>query len=179
MADMLERDESAPRVVVAAVIERDGLILAARRVGPPALAGRWEFPGGKVEPGESDVEALVRECREELGVNIAVGERIGPEYPTPGGKMTVRTYRAVIDGGEDGDGDGGGGGGGDGAGNGNGGGGVGGEPEPLDGHDALTWVRPGSPEARALPWLEGDLLILDALDTTDAADVSGSVHRVA
>jgi 8-oxo-dGTP diphosphatase len=153
MADMLERDESAPRVVVAAVIERDGLILAARRVKPPALAGRWEFPGGKVEPGEGDAEALVRECREELGVRIAVGERIGPEYPTPNGVMTVRTYRAVID--------------------------DGGEPEPLDGHDALTWVRPGSEEARALRWLDGDLLILDALDALDASAMPEAVDRLA
>src|SRR5712664_286782 len=50
---LMQQQESV-RVVVAAVIERDGLILAARRTGPPALAGRWEFPGGKVEPGESD-----------------------------------------------------------------------------------------------------------------------------
>jgi 8-oxo-dGTP diphosphatase len=138
MAHMLKRDESAPRVVVAAVIERDGLMLAARRTEPAELAGRWEFPGGKVELGESDADALVRECREEIGVRVAIGERIGPEYPIAGGTMTVRTYRAaIVDGGE---------------------------PETLEDHDALVWVRPGSPEARALPWLDGDLLILDALD---------------
>src|SRR5262245_47078389 len=83
------------RVVVAAVIERDGLILAARRTGPPELAGQWEFPGGKAEPGENDIAALERECREELGVRIAVGERIGPEYPIAGGAMVVRTYFAM------------------------------------------------------------------------------------
>jgi len=146
----MQQQESV-RVVVAAVIERDGLILAARRTGPPALAGRWEFPGGKVEPGEGDAAALVRECREELGVTITVGGRIGPEYPTPGGAMLVRTYLAVLaDAGD--------------------------EPVALDSHDALTWVRPGSAEARGLLWLDGDLLILDALDAL--ADPDG-VSQVA
>jgi len=129
-------------VVVAAVIERDGLILAARRTQPPTLAGRWEFPGGKREPGESDHEALVRECAEEIGVGIAVGERIGPEYAIAGGAMTVRTYLAEL---------------------------VSGEPAPIEDHDALRWVRPGSAEARALNWLDGDLAILEALEERAAA----------
>lgn len=140
-----ERQQKSVRVVVAAVIERDGLILAARRTGPPELAGQWEFPGGKAEPGENDIEALERECREELGVRIAVGERIGPEYPIAGGAMVVRTYFATIEEGE---------------------------PRALESHDALVWVRPGAAETRSLPWLDGDLLILDALDArTDAASV--------
>jgi 8-oxo-dGTP diphosphatase len=66
-------------VVVAAAIRREGRLLAARRAGPPALAGLWELPGGKVEAGETELEALVRECREELGVDIAVGERLGAD----------------------------------------------------------------------------------------------------
>ncbi len=61
-----------PLVVVAAVIETDGLVLACRRRPGKAAAGRWEFPGGKVEPGETTGEALVREIREELGVGIRV-----------------------------------------------------------------------------------------------------------
>lgn len=138
---MARMQRESVRVVVAAVIERDGLILAARRTGPPALAGRWEFPGGKTEPGESDREALERECREELGVRIAVGEQIGPEYSIAGGAMVVRTYLAVIEEGE---------------------------PRALDSHDRLAWVRPDAPETRALPWLDGDLLILDALDERGA-----------
>src|SRR5215467_10554281 len=52
-------------VVGAAIIAR-GRLLAAQRADPPELAGGWELPGGKVEPGESDQEALVRECHEEL-----------------------------------------------------------------------------------------------------------------
>ena len=68
-------------IVVAAAIERDGRYLAARRTRPTDVAGLWEFPGGKVEPGETEEEALVREIREELGVEIAVGERIPGEWP--------------------------------------------------------------------------------------------------
>ncbi|GAA3577514.1 NUDIX domain-containing protein [Nonomuraea rosea] len=69
-------------VVVAAVIVAEGRrVLAAQRAEPPALAGGWEFPGGKVDPGESEEEALVRECREELGVEVAVGLRVGGDWP--------------------------------------------------------------------------------------------------
>lgn len=70
---MLRGMDEAASVVVAAAIMRNGRVLAARRALPPALAGLWEFPGGKVEAGESDADALVREIREELGVEIAVG----------------------------------------------------------------------------------------------------------
>ena len=125
------------KVVVAAVIERGGLFLAARRTEPPELAGLWEFPGGKVEPGEDDVAALIRECREELGVEVEVGEAVGPEYVVPGGTMVVHTYRATL---------------------------VTGEPAPIESHDELRWLAAGTPEVRALPWLEGDYVILDALD---------------
>jgi 8-oxo-dGTP diphosphatase len=59
-------------LVVGAAVVRDGRVLACRRTAPPVAAGRWEFPGGKVEPGESPDEALVRELREELGVDASV-----------------------------------------------------------------------------------------------------------
>lgn len=62
--------------VVGAVIVRDGRVLCARR-GPDAeLGGMWEFPGGKVEPGESPRDALVREIAEELGCRISIGEEV-------------------------------------------------------------------------------------------------------
>jgi 8-oxo-dGTP diphosphatase len=63
--------------VVAAALLRDGRVLAARRRPPHPLAGGWEFPGGKVEPGEDDRAALVRECREELAVEVEVGRFVG------------------------------------------------------------------------------------------------------
>ncbi len=68
-----ERPGTADRIaVVGAAIIREGRVLAARRTTPPAAAGRWEFPGGKVEPEESPDQALVRELGEELGVVATV-----------------------------------------------------------------------------------------------------------
>ena len=64
------------QVVVAAVIERGGRILVSQRGPGVGQPGRWEFPGGKREPGERDAAALAREIREELGVDVAVGEMV-------------------------------------------------------------------------------------------------------
>jgi 8-oxo-dGTP diphosphatase len=77
-----------PIRVVAAVIERDGKILACRRAPHKSLAGLWEFPGGKVEPGETDEVALAREIREELGIAITVGEFIA-ESVAPAGEAMI------------------------------------------------------------------------------------------
>lgn len=62
--------------VVAAYIERNDRILLDRRMAGTHMAGLWEFPGGKKEPGETDEQALVRELREELGVEARVGHEI-------------------------------------------------------------------------------------------------------
>jgi 8-oxo-dGTP diphosphatase len=70
--DRRHAESAGARTVVAAAIIRSGRVLAARRRAPIELAGRWEFPGGKVELDESEKPALVRECREELGVLVAV-----------------------------------------------------------------------------------------------------------
>ena len=67
---------STPIVVVAGVIVRDGRVLVSRRLTGTHLAGRWEFPGGKCEPGETHEACLARELNEELGVTRLV---IGPE----------------------------------------------------------------------------------------------------
>lgn len=69
------------RVVVGAAIIAGDRLLAAQRAEPPEHAGRWEFPGGKVRAGEADQDALVRECREELGVSVKLGERVGGDWP--------------------------------------------------------------------------------------------------
>jgi len=63
-------------VVAAAVIERDDRFLLTRRQRGVHLEGYWEFPGGKCEPGETHTTCLVREIREELGVEAAVGDEL-------------------------------------------------------------------------------------------------------
>lgn len=82
--------------VVGAAIMFGGCVLAARRRAPAALAGLWEFPGGKVEAGESDAQALVRECREELSVEIAVGELIGTAQLDDGGELAIYLAEHLI-----------------------------------------------------------------------------------
>lgn len=86
-------------VVVGAAIIHAGRLLAAQRAEPPELAGQWELPGGKVDPGETDETALVRECREELGVTVRLTARIGGDWPL-GADSVLRVWTAVLAGGE-------------------------------------------------------------------------------
>jgi 8-oxo-dGTP diphosphatase len=86
---------SDSRLVVGAAIVEGGRLLAAQRAAPPELAGRWEFPGGKVDAGEGECEALIRECEEELGVRVAVGERIGGDWPLGDG-FVMRVWFATL-----------------------------------------------------------------------------------
>lgn len=73
------------QIVVAAVIERDGLILIGQRKPGKWHALKWEFPGGKVEPGEAPAAALARELDEELGIRAEIGQGIADyEYQYPG-----------------------------------------------------------------------------------------------
>lgn len=85
--------------IVGAAILRDGRVLAAQRAQPSALAGGWEFPGGKVELGESDEIALLRECREELAVEIELDRRLGTDI-TVNGSAVLRVWTARLVGGE-------------------------------------------------------------------------------
>jgi 8-oxo-dGTP diphosphatase len=123
-------------VVVGAAIVRAGRVLAQCRAGPPELAGRWELPGGRVEPGESEVEALRRECLEELGARVRVAQRLGPDLPL-GRRALLRVYAAALRA--------------DSA-----------EPCPVE-HAALRWV--GSAELAELDWLPADRALLPHLAT--------------
>lgn len=119
--------------VVGAALIRDGRVLASRRTEPPALARSWEFAGGKVEEGESDETALRRELREELRLEVAVGERIGPDLPIRD-TAVLRVYlcRPL----------------------------TGDEPALVD-HDAHRWLA--ADELQSVDWLAVDLPVVEAL----------------
>jgi len=82
--------------VVAAVIERDGQVLIGQRPAGKRHALKWEFPGGKVEPGESAQDALRRELEEELAIQAVIGDSITEyEYAYPGRKPIRLIFFAV------------------------------------------------------------------------------------
>lgn len=86
------------QIVVAGALISAGRLLVAQRVRPPELAGLWELPGGKVGPGETDAEALIRELYEELGADVAVGDRMGLDISLSE-TMMLRAYRVYQTGG--------------------------------------------------------------------------------
>ena len=118
--------------VVAALIWDGRRFLACQRPAHKARGMLWEFVGGKVEPGESGPEALIRECREELGVTLAVGEaamEVTHEYPDLTVHLTL--YNAVI---------------------------AQGEPQKLEHHD-IRWIT--IEEAEEYPFCPADQVFLD------------------
>lgn len=78
------------QIVVAAIIERGGRVLVSQRGPGVGHPGRWEFPGGKREAGERDVEALARELKEELGVEVDIGQMV---WTAKAGPLTLRFFR--------------------------------------------------------------------------------------
>ena len=99
------------QIVVAGALICGCEVLVAQRDRPPELAGRWELPGGKVAPGETEPAALARELGEELGCEVAVGDRLGDDIAL-NDTTTLRAYRVRL---------------------------IRGEPQPHD-HRALRWV---------------------------------------
>jgi mutator protein MutT len=99
--------------VVGAAVVRHGRVLATRRTSPAEAAGRWEFPGGKVEPGERVEDAVVRELREELGIDVAVLAMLAGEQRVKDGYRLRVALASLLEG----------------------------EPVPHE-HDALRWLGP-------------------------------------
>ena len=88
----------SPLQVVAAVIERDGRILIAQRKRDGKHPLKWEFPGGKVEPGELPVAALARELHEELDIDASIGVQLDSyEICYPGGRPLRLLFFRVIE----------------------------------------------------------------------------------
>lgn len=102
-------------LVVAGVIMREGKILLAKRPSGDSEGGKWEFPGGKVEPGEDPRDALLRELREELGVETEAGPVLEVISVASADRHLVLLYFACDL--------------------------IAGEPVPLD-HAALNWFLP-------------------------------------
>lgn len=86
------------QVVVAGALIRGNTLLVAQRQRPPELAGLWELPGGKVGAGETDQQALARELREELGIDVTVGDRLGADVAIAEA-VVLRAYRVAQTGG--------------------------------------------------------------------------------
>jgi 8-oxo-dGTP diphosphatase len=124
-----------PLIIVGAAIIADGRVLACERAEPPEMSGKWEFPGGKVEEGEDEPEALVRECVEELGVLVEVGERIGDDITLSHGRAVLKVYLARLRNGA--------------------------QPQAIE-HSELRWLGPD--ELFSVPWLPADAPIVAALE---------------
>ncbi len=121
-------------IIVGAAIIAGGRVLACERAEPPEMAGKWEFPGGKVEDGEAEADALVRECDEELGVLVEVGQRVGDDILLSHGRAVLKVYAARLLNGA--------------------------QPRAIE-HSDLRWLA--ADELDSVPWLPADAPIVAAL----------------
>lgn len=121
--------------VVGAIIQRGRTVFAARRNPGKSAGGLWEFPGGKVEPGETPEEALTRELQEELSIRVSVGPFIDESVSEiAGATIELSCYTADL---------------------------VAEEPVSSTDHDAMTWVD--LDELDQLEWAPGDVPIIERL----------------
>lgn len=121
--------------VAAAIIEREGRILATQR-GYGSYKDWWEFPGGKLEPGESPEEALVREIREELDTEIEVGDLLATvEYDYPEFHMTMSCFMCRM---------------------------ISGRLTLIE-HEAARWLS--ADELWDVKWLPSDIRVIEELET--------------
>jgi 8-oxo-dGTP diphosphatase len=125
---------SAPHIHVAcAVIEKDGLVLAAQRSATMSLPLKWEFPGGKIEPGESPEGCLRREVLEELGLRVKVRRALPPHtHCYASFAVTLYPFICAIESGV----------------------------IVLHEHEAITWLPPQ--RLRELDWAEADHPVIEA-----------------
>lgn len=120
--------------VVAAVIFKDGKVFATQR-GYGEFKDGWEFPGGKVEPGESPEDALRREIREELEVEVSVGDLIDTiEYDYPAFHLSMKCFACTI---------------------------AGGSPHLLE-HEAAKWLT--STQLGSVDWLPADVTLIPKIE---------------
>ena len=120
--------------VVAGILLKEGRIFATQR-GKGEFKGGWEFPGGKIEPGETPEAALARELREELAVEVSVGPLFcAVEHDYPAFHLSMRCFLCEL---------------------------ASGEPVLLE-HDAAKWLAPS--ELRSVEWLPADVSVVERLE---------------
>lgn len=121
--------------VVGAIVERDGAVFAARRNAERSAGGLWEFPGGKIEAGETPESALRRELQEEMGVDVAVGPFVDRSLSDVGAaRIEFSCYAAQF---------------------------TGEDPTDSSDHDAMRWVPLTA--LSSLQWAPGDVPLLEGL----------------
>ena len=132
--------------VVAAIIIHNNRVFATQR-GYGPMKGGWEFPGGKIEPGETPEEALHREIREELDIDIKIDrlfETVNYDYPDF--HLTMQCYCCTVTGGD----------------------------MVLKEHTAARWLSPG--ELESVAWLPADMSLVGHLKATLTADSNKNTH---